>query len=97
MSLDGIRVDHGALERASADLQQAVREIRDRLDRLEADLGPLRGDWTGRAREAYAVAQARWDAAVLQMRDLLAETDASVRQADLAYRDADLRGAARFG
>ncbi|MEQ6903846.1 WXG100 family type VII secretion target [Nocardioides sp. YIM 152588] len=97
MGTDGLRVDHAALEGAADDLHAAVRAIDARLDRLDHDLAPLRADWSGAQQEAYRSAQATWDAAMAEMRDLLDLTQRAVRQANAEYRAADLRGAARFG
>lgn len=97
MSQDGLRVDHAGLETAADDLLVTVREIDDRLRRLAQELAPLRSDWSGQAQRAYHEAQARWDAAILEMRALLEETGRAVRQSNDEYRAADLRGAAAFG
>ena len=51
----------------------------------------------GDAQRAYAVAQARWDTAVREMRDLLRSTAQQVTVANDAYRAADTRGARAFG
>lgn len=97
MNLDGIRVVHGSLNQAAADLQQTVKNIDDRLNQLEADLAPLKSDWSGSAQQAYHVAKAKWDKAIEDMKLLLAETGTGVQQSNEDYRAADLRGAAQFG
>jgi 6 kDa early secretory antigenic target len=97
MSMDGLRVDHGALERAALDLQATVSRIDDRMDRLEGELAPLRSDWSGEAQQAYATAKAGWDSALAEMRDLLDQTRRAVDHSNDEYRAADLRGARSFG
>jgi 6 kDa early secretory antigenic target len=97
MSTDGLRVDHAALERAAQDLRQGVARIDDRLQRLEAELAPLRSDWSGEAQQAYVRARTSWDRAVREMRDLLEETGQAVHRSNADYRAADQRGAAAFG
>jgi WXG100 family type VII secretion target len=74
-----------------------VREIDDRLNRLESELAPLRSDWVGNAQQAYATAKARWDAAILEMNHLLDHTSRAVQRSNEEYRAADGRGAASFG
>ena len=96
MSLDGIRVNHGALDAAAADMAQTVKQIDDRLNRLESELEPLRSDWTGQAQQAYAVAKSKWDTAIQEMRNLLDETHTNVYQSNAEYMAADRRGAAQF-
>jgi len=97
MDLDGLRVDHAGLDRAAADLMSVVNRIDARLQTLERELGPLRTSWVGEAQQAYTAAQARWDTAVREMRDLLRSTAEQVMAANDAYRAADARGARAFG
>jgi len=92
-----LRVNHGGLDAASQDLAAAVKAIDDRLDRLESELAPLRGDWSGQAQQAYTVAKAQWDHAMADMRVILAQTSANVAQSNADYLDADRRGAGSFG
>ena len=96
MNLDGLRVNHAGLDQAAQDLYNAVKEIDDRMNRLEGELAPLRSDWTGQAQSAYVTAKAKWDWAIQQMRDLLDDTSRTVRQSNAEYRAADQRGAASF-
>ncbi|GGO72980.1 WXG100 family type VII secretion target [Nocardioides deserti] len=97
MNLDGIRVNHAGLDTAAADLMQAVKNIDDRLNRLESELAPLRSDWDGQAQQAYHVAKAKWDTAITEMRNVLQDTSAAVSQSNADYAAADKRGAAAFG
>jgi len=96
MSLDGLRVNHAGLDQAANDLATAVKNIDDRLNRLESELAPLRSDWTGNAQQSYQVAKTKWDTAMQEMRDLLQETSTTVHQSNADYRAADQRGAASF-
>lgn len=97
MNLDGIRVNHAALDQASADMQQTVKDIDDRLNRLESELEPLRSSWAGNAQQSYVVAKGKWDTAIQEMKDLLTETHMSVTQSNQDYHAADMKGAAQFG
>jgi 6 kDa early secretory antigenic target len=96
MSLDGLRVNHAGLDTVADDLGRAVKSIDDRLNRLESELAPLRSDWTGNAQQAYQTAKAKWDGAMQDMKNLLAETSATVTQSNAEYKAADMRGAASF-
>lgn len=96
MELDGLKVVHPGLDRAADDLLGVVNRIDARLQRLEQELEPLRARWIGDAQQAYALARARWDAAVAEMRDLLLRTSQQVTLANTAYRAADVRGARAF-
>ena len=96
MSLDGLRVNHAGLDTAAEDLGRTVKQIDDRLNRLESELAPLRSDWTGNAQQAYVVAKTKWDTAMQEMKTLLADTSAAVVHSNAEYRAADARGAASF-
>jgi 6 kDa early secretory antigenic target len=96
MNLDGIRVNHGALEQAASDMLQTVKDIDDRMNRLESELAPLKSDWAGNAQTAYTVAKGRWDTAIQDMKDLLNESQLTVTQSNQDYMAADKRGAAQF-
>lgn len=96
MTLDGIRVNHAGLDRAAEDMYQTVKDIDDRMNRLESELAPLRSDWDGSARNSYASAKAKWDLAILEMRNLLDDAGKSVQQSNTEYAAADQRGAASF-
>ncbi len=92
-----LRVDHGGLAAAAADLTATARAIEADLDRLEQDLAPLRGDWSGAAQLAHDQARARWNAAMQEMFLVLGGLGTAVQESDAAYRAADRRGAGRFG
>ena len=96
MELDGLRVNHGALDLAAQDIADVVKQIDARMDRLERELAPLQSQWTGNAQQAYNTAKARWDGAIQEMRDLLLQTGQNVTQSNADYKAADARGAAAF-
>lgn len=96
MSFDGIRVDHAALSQASQDLLTAAKNIDNRLNTLENDLRPLQSNWSGSAKDAYHQAKTQWDRAIEEMIQLLQQVSGAVEQSNTEYRQADLRGAARF-
>ncbi len=96
MNLDGIRVNHGAVDQAAADMYQKVKDIDDRMNRLESELEPLRSQWVGQAQSQYTISKAKWDWAIQEMRDLLDKSSQTVYQSNAEYRAADKRGAAQF-
>ena len=97
MTLDGSRVNHAALEQAAFEMETTVKDIDDRLNRLESELQPLRNDWAGNAQQSYVIAKGKWDTAIQEMKDLLTETHVSVTQSNQDYHSADMKGAAQFG
>lgn len=96
MDLDGLKVDHGGLEQMAEDLSAVAAKIDDRLQALAHELEPLRTSWAGEAQAAYAVAKARWDTAIQELRELLASTARQVVSSNAAYRAADARAARAF-
>lgn len=94
--LDGLRVQHAALDQAAADMLRTVKDIDDRMNRLESELEPLRSEWAGNAQQAYVHAKATWDRAINEMRDLLDEAHRTVYRSNAEYQAVDRRGAARF-
>lgn len=96
MTFDGIRVQHGKLETGAADVLKAAKDIEARLDNLESELNPLRNDWDGSAKQAYADAKSKWDQAMNEMIALLQSASKGVEASNAEYRAADTRGANRF-
>lgn len=96
MNLDGIRVNHAALNQAAADMFQTVKQIDDRMNRLESELQPLRNDWSGQAQQSYTQAKAKWDRAIEDMRNLLDQSHQTVYRSNDEYAAADRRGAGHF-
>ena len=95
-NLDGLRVQHGALDQAAADMFQTVKDIDDRMNRLEGDLAPLQSDWSGNAQAAYNTAKTKWDTAIAEMMQLLNDTGRTVGDSNVEYHAADMRGANSF-
>jgi early secretory antigenic target protein ESAT-6 len=93
---DGLLVDHAALDQAAQDLSNAVRDIDARMNQLEDELRPLQSDWTGRAKDQYAISQQRWNTAIYEMLSVLGQTSTSVTQSNADYISADQRGAQSF-
>jgi WXG100 family type VII secretion target len=95
MSFD-LRVNHAQLDAAVQDIAATVKAIDGRLDQLEAELAPLKSDWVGSAQQAYAVAKSKWDGAIADLNQVLAEAGVAVSQANTEYAAADRRGASNF-
>lgn len=92
----GLYVDHGALDRIADDLRRGVAAIDARLDRLESELSPLRSEWGGQAHDAYVLAKASWDRAILEMQQVLAQASLAVAESNVAYARTDRTAASAF-
>lgn len=94
--MDGIYVDHAALSSLVEDMTVHVGRMEERLDQLMADLAPLATGFQGRAKQAHAAAQQRWNAHFAELRAVLAQASAAVSTAHEGYRAADAYGAGLF-
>jgi early secretory antigenic target protein ESAT-6 len=95
-NLDGLRVDHGALDTAAAGMKRIVDAIDRVLDDLVSDLNPLVNQWDGETKEAFRNCKTVWDIAMTEMKDLLDKSSQTVYQSNSEFRAVDLKNAANF-
>ena len=81
-----LKVEFGALDTAAADIGT----------RANADLAPLRADWTGEASAAYQSAKATWTRAIADMRQVLAQLGSAVSASNADYRAGEKLNAGRW-
>jgi ESAT-6 family protein len=96
MGFDGLVVNHSGLSEITDHLYKMVKDIDDRMNRLESDLVPLQSDWSGNAQAAYNTAKQKWDTAIAEMMQLLNDTGRTVGDSNVEYHAADMRGANSF-
>lgn len=96
MGNDGIRIVHSDLDTAADDMRRASDDIENRLTRLDSELTPLKSDWTGRAQMSYTQAKRNWDAAILEMKQLLDQSKVALMQSNSDFQSADIKGAQSF-
>ena len=96
MGFDGLVVNHGGLNEITDQLYKMVKDIDDRMNRLEGDLAPLQSEWSGNAQTAYITAKQKWDTAIAEMMQLLNDTGRTVGDSNTEYHAADVRGANSF-
>jgi early secretory antigenic target protein ESAT-6 len=94
--LDGLRVDHGALDTAAAGMKRIVDAIDRVLDDLVADLKPLVDQWDGETKLAFHDCERTWNFAMTEMKDLLDKSSQTVYQTNDEFRAVDLKNAANF-
>jgi early secretory antigenic target protein ESAT-6 len=97
MNAGQLKVNFGGRDAAAADIQSSANQIEGRLDQLESELAPLRSDWTGAASESYQQAKAKWDAAMRDMKALLADVGMAVTQSNSDYQSTENANQARWG
>jgi WXG100 family type VII secretion target len=96
MGFDGLVVNHGGLSEITDHLYKMVKDIDDRMNRLEGDLAPLQSDWSGNAQASYNQAKTKWDTAIAEMMQLLGQVGNTVGDSNVRYHAADMRGAHSF-
>jgi early secretory antigenic target protein ESAT-6 len=94
--LDGLRVNHAALELAAENMYDTVKKLDARLQKLDQDVQPLSSDWLGSQQQAWKAAHQKWSWAMMEMRNLLDQSKQSVYDSNDQYRAADARGANSF-
>ncbi|MEV6600363.1 WXG100 family type VII secretion target [Actinoplanes sp. NPDC051346] len=94
---DGLlRVNFGALETASADIQAALNKLETDLGKLEHDARPLVDTWEGKAQEAYRQRQNKWTTAATDLKNILRDIKAAVDQSALDYATTEGNAEKRF-
>ncbi|MFY1635652.1 WXG100 family type VII secretion target [Solwaraspora sp. WMMB335] len=94
---DGVLVvDFQVLQRASADIEQALRTLQTQLDQLERDAAPLVATWEGEARQAYEDRQGRWRNASRELQSMLREIKVAVDESATDYLSTERHNASLF-
>lgn len=89
-------VKFGALQQASVDIEKALTRLRNQLEQLERDAGPLVATWEGAAREAYSQRQATWRAASEDLHNILRQIQGAVDQSAADYVATERAATQRF-
>jgi len=89
-------VDHGGLNAAAGDIGQGASRIESKLNDMDQALSPLKSEWDGAAKEAYAEAKQKWTQAITDMKLVLAEIGNAVQTSNEDYRDGDKKSANLF-
>jgi 6 kDa early secretory antigenic target len=93
---DLLVVNVAALQKASADIQTALNTIHNQLAQLERDAAPLVAGWSGEAREAYDVRQAKWQQAAGDLSAILRDIKQAVDESAADYQRTEHRNTGLF-
>jgi early secretory antigenic target protein ESAT-6 len=93
---DLLVVNVAALQKASADIQAALNTIHNQLAQLERDAAPLVAGWSGEAREAYDVRQAKWQQAAGDLSAILRDIKQAVDESAADYQRTEHRNTGLF-
>ncbi len=93
---DMLVVNFAALQKASTDIQTALNAMQTQLGQLEQDAGPLVSGWSGDAREAYDVRQAKWRGAAADLSDMLRDIKRALDDSAADYQNTEKRNTGLF-
>jgi 6 kDa early secretory antigenic target len=79
-----IKVDYNTLDMASQTINGTARSIEEKLDSLKSMLQQMQ--WEGNDQASYHQAQMKWDQAMADIRQLLAEIGGAVNTARENYQ-----------
>jgi ESAT-6 family protein len=85
-----ITVDYAAMEEAASAIQNASRTIEERLSELDGQLKKIQ--WEGGDREAYLAHKSKWDQAIADMNQILAQISGAVTTAREGYGTTEQAG-----
>jgi len=66
-----MRYSFGQIEALKARIDSIQAEMNGKLDDLKGHIAPMVAEWEGSASEAYQAQQAQWDAAALELNQIL--------------------------
>ncbi len=93
---DMLVVNFAALQKASADIQNALSALHNQLGQLERDAAPLVANWSGEAREAYDIRQAKWQRAATDLSVILRDIKKALDDSMLDYQHTEKRNTSLF-
>ncbi len=93
---DTLVVNFAALQRAGADIQQALGALDTQLGQLERDAAPLVATWDGQARESYDARQATWRRAAEDLSRMLRDIKLAVEESAADYDATERRNTSLF-
>jgi WXG100 family type VII secretion target len=93
---DVLVVNFVALQKASADIQNALNTLQTQLSQLESDAAPLVASWDGTAREAYDIRQAKWRRASTDLSNILRDIKRALDESAADYQHTEKRNTDLF-
>jgi ESAT-6 family protein len=97
MMTDILRVEFGALQHASNEIDAALRTLRGQLEQAERDAAPLVATWEGEAHHAYQQRQTRWREAAADLSTMLSDIKMAVDESAADYLRTENQNSSLFG
>jgi 6 kDa early secretory antigenic target len=89
-------VKFAELQAAVSQIDNALNKIQSDLDELERSAAPLVNNWSGDARAQYQARQQKWSSAATELSEILRDIRSAVQQSATDYESAERTNAARF-
>jgi WXG100 family type VII secretion target len=89
-----LKVDSDQMDELARRMDAAVDEIESILDRLEARVQGLRGEWAGEAAVAYEIAHRDWDSSARELQRVAREVARVTRTGSSRFRATERSNAA---
>lgn len=97
MTSDYTQAVFGSLAQGEADFARIYAQVQQTTQTLESQLNSSLAQWDGQAREAYAVARAKWQAAEANMAAVLNNLRAVAGEANVNYQVTEAANASLWG
>ena len=97
MTSDYTRAVFGSLAQGEADFARIYAQVQQTTQTLESQLNASLNQWDGQAKEAYAVARAKWQAAEANMAAVLNNLRVVAGEANVNYQTTEAANANLWG
>lgn len=97
MTGDYTRAVFGSLAQGEADFARIYAQVQQTTQTLESQLNASLAQWDGAAKDAYAVAKAKWQAAEANMAAVLNNLRAVAGEANVNYQGVEASNASLWG
>lgn len=89
-----IAVNYMAMEEAASQIKSSSKAIENLSDQLKQQLQKI--DWEGTDEQAYRAQEAKWNAALADMNNILLQISGAVDTARQGYTDVETQGTAAW-
>lgn len=92
-----IKVQGAGIDQVISDMKAGVAQMKQMLADMDSQLGPLRQNWEGSAREAYHQSQTKWNGQIEELNQFLTELHGAVQVSKDNYLAGEQRNEHSWG